>query len=379
MAKPETSAACQFTISRQEPGETIIAFDGVMNAATSAVLIKSLQTAFSSPPPSITVNLDHVSYFDDFGALVLFEVKHMMSDPGGTFKIVDSHNRAKEILAQVNFDQHEKCQPPKKKRSLNLIIQLGESTVNEISNINSLISFLGDLVLSLIYICFHPRRLRVNDMITHMEKIGVNALPIVALISFLIGLIIAFMSSIQLRQFGANIFVASLVALTMVSELGPIMTAIIVAGRSGSAIAAEIATMEISEEIDALYTMGFDTTLFLAVPRVIAAIVVLPLLTLFADLFAIAGGLVVGVFMLDLTASSYMSETLNILTIFELNWGIFKSVVFAILISWIGCLRGFQARGGAAAVGNAATSAVVSSIFLIILFDSIFAVIRSYW
>ena len=132
-------------------------------------------------------------------------------------------------------------------------------------------------------------------------------------------------------------------------------------------------------DIDALFTLGFDATLFLAVPRIIAAIIIMPLLTLFADLFAIAGGLVVGVFMLNLTASSYMSETISVLTLFELNWGLFKSIVFAIIIAWIGCLRGFQARGGASAVGSAATSAVVSSIFLIILFDSMFAVIRSYW
>jgi len=229
------------------------------------------------------------------------------------------------------------------------------------------------------HIVVHPRRLRLEDTITHMEKIGVDALPIVALISFLLGLIIAFMSSIQLQQFGANIYVASLVALAMASELGPIMTAIVVAGRSGSAIAAEIGSMKISEEIDALFTMGFDATLFLAIPRVFAAIVVLPLLTLFADLFAVAGGLVVGVFMLDLTVGSYISQTLETLTLFEVSWGMAKSVVFAVLISWIACLRGFQARGGAASVGNAATSAVVSSIFVIILFDSVFAVIRSYW
>jgi phospholipid/cholesterol/gamma-HCH transport system permease protein len=187
------------------------------------------------------------------------------------------------------------------------------------------------------------------------------------------------MSSLQLRQFGANIYVASLVALAMVSELGPIMTAIVVAGRSGSAFAAEIGTMKISEEIDALVTMGIDPTLFIVIPRIIASVIVIPLLTLFSDLFAIAGGMVVGVFMLDLTVNSYISQTLETLTLFEVSWGMMKSVVFAFLIVWIGCLRGFRTRGGADAVGNAATSAVVSSIFLIILFDSIFAVLRSYW
>jgi phospholipid/cholesterol/gamma-HCH transport system permease protein len=207
----------------------------------------------------------------------------------------------------------------------------------------------------------------------------VDAVPIVGLISFLMGLIMAFVSSLQLAQFGASIYVASLVALSMVSELGPIMTAIVVAGRSGSAFAAEIGTMRISDEIDALFTMGISPTQFLVVPRIVAAMVVVPLLTLFADIFAILGGMLISLTMLDLTVVTYISQTIKSLSLFEFVWGLMKSIVFAGLVAWIGCLRGFQVRGGASEVGNAATSAVVSGIFLIILFDSIFAVIRSYW
>jgi phospholipid/cholesterol/gamma-HCH transport system permease protein len=212
-----------------------------------------------------------------------------------------------------------------------------------------------------------------------MQRTGVDALPIVGLISFLLGLIMAFMSSVQLQQFGANIYVASLVSLSMTRELGPIMTAIIVAGRSGSAFAAEIGTMKISEEVDALFTMGFDPTRFLVVPKIIASVIVVPLLTLFSDVFAIFGGLVVGVSMLDLTASAYIDQTIKTLDLFDVFWGFLKSGVFALLIAWIGCLRGFQVRGGAASVGQATTSAVVSSIFLIIVSDSIFSVILRYW
>jgi phospholipid/cholesterol/gamma-HCH transport system permease protein len=212
-----------------------------------------------------------------------------------------------------------------------------------------------------------------------MQKTGVDALPIVGLISFLLGLIMAFMSSVQLEQFGANIYVASLVSLAMTRELGPVMTAIIVAGRSGSAFAAEIGTMKISEEVDALFTMGFEPTRFLVLPKLIAAVIVVPLLTLFSDLFAIIGGLMVGVFMLNLTANAYIAQTFKTLTLFDIFFGFIKGGVFALLIAWIGCLRGFQVRGGAASVGQATTSAVVSSIFLVILTDSIFAVALSYW
>jgi len=216
-------------------------------------------------------------------------------------------------------------------------------------------------------------------MYTCMQKTGVDALPIVGLISFLMGLIMAFMSSVQLQQFGANIYVASLVSLAMTRELGPIMTAIIVAGRSGSAFAAEIGTMKISEEVDALFTMGFDPTRFLVTPKIIASVIVVPLLTIFSDLFAIMGGLVVGVFTLDLTANAYITQTLKTLDLFDVMLGFFKSAVFALLISWIGCLRGFRVRGGAASVGEATTSAVVSGIFLIVFFNSIFSVILRYW
>jgi phospholipid/cholesterol/gamma-HCH transport system permease protein len=208
--------------------------------------------------------------------------------------------------------------------------------------------------------------------------VGVDGLPILGLISFLLGLIMAFMSSLQLKQFGANIYVASLVGIAMVRELGPIITAIVVTGRSGSAFAAEIGTMRVNEEVDALVTMGFNPIRFLAIPKVFAAIMVVPILTLFADIFAICGGMVVGVLGLDLTLYTYIQQTMQALEIFDIVSGIVKSVVFAILIAGIGCQRGFKVRGGAEAVGNATTSAVVYGLFLIIVTDSMFAIILHY-
>ena len=165
----------------------------------------------------------------------------------------------------------------------------------------------------------------------------------------------------------------------MTYELGPIMTCIIVAGRSGSSFASEIGTMKVSEEIDALFTMGFDPIRFLVIPKMLASVMVVPILTLFSDLIAILGGMVVGVFILDISWHAYVSQTLKSLTVFYVFWGVMKSFVFAIVISWVGCLRGFQVRGGADSVGKATTSAVVTSIFLIIVIDSLFAMIHIYW
>jgi phospholipid/cholesterol/gamma-HCH transport system permease protein len=200
----------------------------------------------------------------------------------------------------------------------------------------------------------------------------------VALISLLLGLIMAFMSSLQLKMFGANVYVASLVAVAMVKELGPIMTAVIVAGRSGSAFAAEIGTMIVNDEVNALLTMGFDPTRFLAVPKVLAAVFVVPVLTLYADLFAILGGLIVGVVGLDLTVYTYVQQTQGSIRIFDIVSSLVKAVVFAMLVSGIGCQRGFQVRGGPESVGTSTTSAVVSAIFLIIVVDSAFAIILHY-
>ncbi|MDA8142339.1 MAG: MlaE family lipid ABC transporter permease subunit [Desulfobacteraceae bacterium] len=346
----------------------------------AASLLKKLLTEIKARRPHhVTVDLNRVTYFDDFGVLVLFQIRGYLNELKVPFRVVQPPPKVAEILALSNFDTPGACGPLVRKKRNNAVVRLGEASLKTIDNIRFLVSFLGSVTLCLGHVARHPRKLRWGDTIELMQKTGVDAVPIVGLISFLLGLIMAFVSSLQLAQFGASIFVARLVALAMVSELGPIMTAIVVAGRSGSAFAAEIGTMRISDEVDALFVMGFSPTLFLVVPRIVASVLVIPLLTLFADVFAILGGLLISVTMLDLTVSTYIDQTFKALSLFEFLWGLSKSVVFAALIAWIGCLRGFEVRGGSAEVGNAATSAVVSGIFLIILFDSIFAVIRSYW
>jgi phospholipid/cholesterol/gamma-HCH transport system permease protein len=298
----------------------------------------------------------------------------------GNFHISNATKKVEEILSVLHLNALvERRISFTKKRTPGILVRLGNAAIQYTNEVKYMISFVGSVFLALLYICRHPKSLRMDDTFLYMQTTGVDALPIVGLISFLLGLIMAFMSSVQLQQFGANIYVASLVSLSMTRELGPIMTAIIVAGRSGSAYAAEIGTMKISEEVDALYTMGFDPTRFLVAPKIIASVIVVPILTLFSDIFAILGGLVVGVSMLDLTVNAYITQTAKTLTTFDVFWGLLKSAAFALLIAWVGCLRGFRVKGGALSVGHATTSAVVSSIFLIIVTDAIFSVILRYW
>jgi len=371
---------CTFKILKNTDGEWTIVLSGLLNVRTAALTLSALISELKKKPfTSLQLDLSNITDIDDYGALVLYELKKEVCRPDTDFQILNPSKKLQNMLARMASDDSSKSLLTGSASNSNFVIHAGESAIENIKSIKSFISFIGSIVLSIIRIVQKPKSLRFDDIIHHMKTTGVDALPVVALISFLLGLIMAFMSSLQLKQFGANIYVASLVALAMVSELGPIMTAIIVSGRSGSAYAAEISTMKISEEIDALLTMGFDPVLFLAIPRLIAAVIVIPILTMFANLFAICGGLLIGISMLDLSTTSYISQTVNSLNLFELFWGLSKSFVFALLISCVGCLRGFQAKGGASAVGHAATSAVVTSIFLIVLFDSIFAVIRSYW
>ena len=369
--------SCQYEVSENDDGGITLHLQGRMDASNASHMIKVLGSLLKDRgPSSLILDLEKVTYLDDFGALVLVELKNMMIHRKGRFFV---ENASEDILFVLNFDVLKEGGAFVKKRPPDVITRLGEASLRHAADIKYLISFVGSVCLSLFHVFLHPKSLRTDDTFLFMQKTGVDALPIVGLISFLLGLIMAFMSSVQLQQFGANIYVASLVALAMARELGPIMTAIIVAGRSGSAFASEIGTMKISEEVDALFTMGFDPTRFLVVPKIIASVIVVPFLTLFSDIFAILGGLLVGVFMLDLTANAYMTQTIKTLEIFDVFWGFMKSAVFAFLIAWIGCLRGFQVRGGAASVGEATTSAVVSSIFLVILTDSIFAIILTYW
>ncbi|MBW2108477.1 MAG: MlaE family lipid ABC transporter permease subunit [Deltaproteobacteria bacterium] len=372
--------SCRYDLFDRGDGHIRVRFEGRMDAANAAFMVREIKDVLQARMPrSLTIDLQNVTYLDDFGALVLLEAKKMISDDVGHFSLENVGRDAQRILSVLNFDALGKKQVFSQKQRPNVFVRLGEGVLEHASDLKHMVSFVGSVCLSLLHVAVHPRSLRKDDLVLCMQRTGVDALPIVGLISFLLGLIMAFMSSVQLRQFGADIYVASLVSLAMTRELGPIMTAIIVAGRSGSAFAAEIATMKISEEVDALFTMGFDPTRFLVVPKVIAAVIVVPLLTLFSDVFAILGGLVVGMLTLDLTANAYMAQTIKTLTLFDVFLGVFKSAVFALLVSWVGCLRGFQVRGGAASVGRATTSAVVSGIFLIILFNSVFSVILRYW
>ena len=250
--------------------------------------------------------------------------------------------------------------------------KLGNRTLNTISETKNFLSFIGEVWLSLFRFAQGKARFRNQDFWLIVQECGPAALPIVTLISLLIGLILAFVGAVQLRLFGADIYIANLVAIGMTREMGAMMTAIVMAGRTGAAFAAQLGTMQVNEEIDAFKTMGIAVMDFLVLPRMLALILMMPLLTVYADVIGILGGMWVGVGMLDISLLEYYQQTKHSVTLVDCSTGIFKSVVFGILIAGIGCMSGMQCGRSSSAVGDAATKAVVRSIVCIVVTDAIF-------
>jgi phospholipid/cholesterol/gamma-HCH transport system permease protein len=253
-------------------------------------------------------------------------------------------------------------------------VQLGEAVVHIGEDALGQMAFLGEVTASLASLLFRPGRLRLRDTMLCFERAGIDALPITLLIGFLLGLILAFMSAASLRQFGVEVYVANLIAIGLFRELGPIITAIILAGRSGSAFAAEIGTMKVNEEIDALTTFGLPPVVFLALPRVIAATLVMPILTIFSIFAGLIGGAVV-LSSMGVPPVTYWQHVINSATMGNVLFGLVKSAVFGLLVGLVGCSHGLGTGRTADAVGRAATAAVVGSLILITLFDGIFAVL----
>jgi phospholipid/cholesterol/gamma-HCH transport system permease protein len=329
-------------------------------------------------PVRITADLSGVESMDSAGAMMMLRLEERAQAAGVPFEFAHVSEPLRGIMGLLNMQALRIDPLLQEKESEGIFDLLGATAQRRFSDFRQVMIFVGELLTAMTHVIRRPSAVRWNAVFLYMKKVGVDGFPIVTLISLLIGVIMAFMSSLQLKQFGATTYVAPLVAFAMVRELGPMMTAILVAGRSGSAFSAEIGSMMINEEVDALTTMGFDPVQFLAVPKVLASVIVVPLLTIYSAFFGIVGGMMVGVLGLDLTAYGYLQQSIDSFQVFDVVSSLIKSMVFAILISGIACQRGFQVRGGADAVGEATTSAVVSAIFLIILANSAFAIILYY-
>ena len=253
--------------------------------------------------------------------------------------------------------------------------RVGETMIRASRAAGDGLEFLGESVLAFANLVVGRARYRSGDLFVHIQQAGAEALPIVSLISFLVGLIFAFVGAVQLQQFGATIYVANLVGISMVRDMGAMMTAIVMAGRTGASYAAQLGSMKVTQEIDALTTMGLAPMEFLVLPRMIALFLMMPLLCLYSDLLGILGGALVGVGMLDISAATYFRQTAEAVRLVDLSGGLLKAAVYGVLIALASCRCGMRSGNSSSAVGEATTSAVVSSIVSIITACGVFAVL----
>jgi phospholipid/cholesterol/gamma-HCH transport system permease protein len=346
-------------------------------ASTGGVWRQATEAIEAARPGRLLIDASRVEYCDGTGIALLLELRGRQTRSGREAEI-----RSLRPEFQALLDLYSRLDPPEvpgdRRPLLSATVdQVGRLFVGRCRDIRTLVEFVGHLTAALLDAARHPGRIRWRDVGLVMERAGVDALPILGLISFLLGLILAFQSAIPMREFGADIYVANLISVATIRELGPLMTAIVMAGRSASAFAAELGTMKVKEEIDALTTMGLEPVRFLVVPRTVAAVLMAPLLCVFANLASLIGG---GVVMLTLGFSLplYVNQVRGASDYGDLAGGLFKSLIFGIVVAAIGCLRGMQTRTGASAVGESTTSAVVSGLVLIAVVDGAFAVVYYY-
>lgn len=331
--------------------------------------------SLQAPLPSSRLDFDlaGVTAVDGGAMAILVHLRNRLEAQGVHSEFLGAGRHVQEIVHLYEGDVHL---PPRTRRvAESALAQIGRSTVAILLEAKLVFAFFGQMLLSAIGTIRSPRTGNWKDLTPTMERAGADAVPIVILINFLVGFVMAFQGAVQLKQFGADIFVADLVGVSVTRELGPLMTAIIVCGRSGAAFAAELGSMKVSEEIDALRTMGFGPMRFLVLPRVLALVVVLPILTLIADLVGILGGLVVGILSLHLSVASYVMETAKAVHVWDVYSGVIKSVVFAIAIVLVACQQGLATTGGAAGVGRRTTASVVTILFSLILLDAGFTIL----
>jgi phospholipid/cholesterol/gamma-HCH transport system permease protein len=316
----------------------------------------------------IMIDLSGVTSIDSAGVALLDEIKSKFSLKAIDIRLLNVPPKIQEAIDSFSTDQLP-AETISSKASF--FESVGEYALRMNKSFMGLLYLVADIFYWSIVGLLQRKGQREGSFIQQSVLIGVNALSIVGLISFLIGLILALQSAAQLRQFGANIFVADLIGIAMLREMGPIMTAIVVAGRSGSSIASEIATMVVTEEIDALKTMSLNPIRYVIVPKFHGITLTMPLLTILADLIGVLGGFVIGITYLQLSATAFFNELVTVLIMKDVLTGLFKSIVFAWIIIIVACYFGLRVTGGSEGVGKATTASVVASIFFVIVADSI--------
>jgi phospholipid/cholesterol/gamma-HCH transport system permease protein len=338
-----------------------------------------LTAGLAPGPDGVTVDLSAVEALDTVGAWLITRAAESAAARGAAVRWIEPPEALQPLFKRVLEAGPEPAEKPSRRvLFLDWLADLGSATEAVLRQSLDLIAFFGALVETFGRIIVKPKRLRWVSVVSHIERTGLNALPIVGMISFLVGVVLAFQGADQLRRFGAQVFTINMVGISVLREMGILLTAIVVAGRSGSAFTAEIGAMQVNEEVDALRVTGLDPMEVLVAPRVLALMISLPLLTFFADIMGLLGGGLMSVVLIDVSFAQYWRILNSAIDVNTFMVGIVKAPIFALLIALVGCFEGLRVSGSAESVGRLTTRAVVEGIFLVIIFDAFFSVLFSY-
>lgn len=359
-------------------GSVLFRCQGDWTAKALQDAVKSLQTeADSLHNVSIQWDVSGVGKVDSAGMMLYIHYHDLLKLQHCTVELTGARSEYEDLyqLVRSHVSQQAVSKPALLSRLLNPFSNIGKSAENFWQDINDFLAFIGENSAALLTSIQHPSSIRYASIVKNIEEAGVRALPIVALTSCLIGVVITYQGALQLQKFGANIFIVDMIGISVTRELAPLITAIVVAGRTGSSYTAQLGAMNLTEEISAMRTMGFEPHRFLVLPRIIALMIAMPLLILFADIIGIAGGMIVSNMHLNISYAEFIHRLQNVLDIKHVWIGLFKGPFFAWLIAVTGCFRGFQVSRNTESLGRYTTVSVVNAIFLVIACDALFSVI----
>jgi len=374
------AAVAGWVRTSREADRLVVVAGGSWVVATAAELDRRLRQLEPTGAASVVIDLTAVNALDTAGAWLVLRTQRRLTAGGGAATI---ENLAPifaplvEQLAQNQLDAPPDIHPPPRRAS-DFVARLGRITIAQLKGATELLGFIGLVFITALRTLRHPSRLRVTALFHHMEQTGVNSLPVIGLLSFLIGVVFAFQGADQLRRFGAEIYTVNLLGIAILRELGVLLTAIILAGRSGSAFTAQIGTMKVNEEVDAMEVLGLDPIEVLVLPRLFAMMITLPLVAFFANIMGLLGGAIMAWASLDITIPAFLRQLRSPLPGWSFWVGILKAPTFAGIIALTGCYEGLRVSRSAESVGRLTTRSVVESIFFIIIADAVFSIIFSY-
>jgi phospholipid/cholesterol/gamma-HCH transport system permease protein len=364
-------------LAADDPEALVLRADGDWLVATAARLDRELQALDLPQGRHVTVDMGHVERLDTAGAWLVLRTEHALELRGNQVEIANLRPTFQPLLDQVRETGHAEPLPhpvPAHHTLVGFVARIGEITLTVLHRSYLILGFFGEVSITLGRLFVHPGRLRRTATLVQMERTGLDAMPITGLLSFLIGVVVAYQGADQLRRFGAEIYNVNLLGVGVLRELGVLMASIVIAGRSGSAFTAEIGTMTVNEEIDALRTLGLDPIEVLVLPRLLGLVLTLPLLVFFVDLMGLLGGGLMCWAVLDITPQMFLNQLQSAVSGWTMWIGVIKAPFFAAIIAMVGCFEGFNVTRSAESVGRLTTQSVVESIFLVIVADAAFSV-----